>query len=65
MSFIFGSWCYGLRSGSEAEMLMECGRRDLETVDCISFLCAFEEGVTGGVVGFLVGQFGWRFLGCL
>ncbi len=46
-------------------MLMECGRRDLETVDCISFLCAFEEGVTGGVVGFLVGQFGWRFLGCL
>lgn len=28
------------RSGSEAEMLMECGRRDLESVDCMSFLCA-------------------------
>jgi len=26
-------------SGSEAEMLMECGRRDLESVDCMSFLC--------------------------
>lgn len=51
-------------------MLMECGRRDLESVDCMSFLCAFveQEGVTGD--GFVV-FFGfcfflpvwWRFLG--
>lgn len=35
-------------------MLMECGRRDLESVDCMSFLCAFveQEGVTGD--GFVV-----------